>query len=118
VINGERTANPPLFTHAQVNHYALRSMDSFLVKRARGRANHSHHVLGMEYWERFNLNDEKDSSIDRYKTKVTKLAKELKSDPVLKDLHARAVDWHTRKAASLKMDPDMDELVNGLKAAL
>ncbi|MEN8683791.1 MAG: glycosyltransferase family 2 protein, partial [Marivita sp.] len=59
-----------------------------------------------------------DSSIDRYKTKVTKLAKELKSDPVLKELHARAVDWHTRKAASLKMDPDMDELVNGLKAAL
>ncbi|WP_416884001.1 glycosyltransferase family 2 protein [Marivita sp.] len=118
VINGERTANPPLFTHAQVNHYALRSMDSFLVKRARGRANHSHHVLGMEYWERFNLNHEKDTSIDRYKTKVTKLAKELKSDPVLADLHARAVDWHKRKAASLKIDPDMDDLVNGLKAAL
>jgi hypothetical protein len=118
IINGQRTNNPPLFTHAQVNHYALRSMDSFLVKRARGRANHSHHVLGMEYWERFNLNDEEDTSIDRYKTKAGKLAKELKSDPVLKDLHARAVDWHKRKAASLRMDPDMDELVNGLKAAL
>lgn len=118
IINGQRTDNPPLFTHAQVNHYALRSMDSFLVKRARGRANHSHHVLGMEYWDRFNLNDETDTSIDRYKTKSAKLAKELKSDPVLKDLHARAVDWHRRKAASLKMDPDMDDLINGLKAAL
>lgn len=118
VVKGQRTANPPLFTHAQVNHYALRSMDSFLVKRARGRANHSHHVLGLDYWERFNLNDEKDMSIDRYKTKAGKLARELKSDPVLKDLHARAVDWHKRKAASLKMDPDMDQLVEGLKAAL
>jgi hypothetical protein len=118
IIDGVRTGNPPLFTHAQVNHYALRSMDSFLVKRARGRANHSHHVLGLEYWDRFNLNDEKDMSIDRYKTKSNKLAKELKSDPVLKDLHARAVDWHKRKAASLKMDPDLDDLVNGLKAAL
>lgn len=118
IINGARTDNPPLFTHAQVNHYALRSMDSFLVKRARGRANHSHHVLGLEYWERFNLNDEKDTSIDRYKTKAGKLSKELKSDPVLKDLHERAVVWHTRKAAALRMDPDMDDLVTGLKAAL
>lgn len=118
IVNGERTDAPPLFTHAQVNHYALRSMDSFLVKRARGRANHSHHVLGMDYWERFNLNDEKDTSIDRYKSRSAKLVKEMKSDPVLKDLHDRAVDWHTRKAASLRMDPEMDELVDGLKAAL
>jgi len=118
IVKGQRTDNPPLFTHAQVNHYALRSMDSFLVKRARGRANHSHHVLGLDYWERFNLNDEKDTSIDRYKTKAGKLARELKSDSVLKDLQSRAVDWHKRKAASLRMDPDMDELVNGLKAAL
>ncbi|MFP7569478.1 glycosyltransferase family 2 protein [Marivita sp. S2033] len=118
IVNGERTDAPPLFTDAQVNHYALRSMDSFLVKRARGRANHSHHVLGMEYWDRFNLNDEKDMSIDRYKTKTAKLVKELKADPVLKDLHARAVDWHKRKAASLRMDPEMDGLVEGLKAAL
>jgi len=118
IIDGNRTENPPLFTHAQVNHYALRSMDSFLVKRARGRANHSHHVLGLEYWERFNLNDEKDISIDRYQSAAGKLAEELKSDPVLSDLHARAVDWHQRKAAALRMDPDMDELVAGLKAAL
>jgi hypothetical protein len=118
IVNGQRTEAPPLFTHAQVNHYALRSMDSFLVKRARGRANHSHHVLGLDYWERFNLNDVKDTSIDRYKTKAGKLARELKSDPDLKDLHARAVDWHKRKAASLRMDPDMDGLVNDLKSAI
>lgn len=118
VINGARTENPPLFTHAQVNHYALRSMDSFLVKRARGRANHSHHVLGMEYWEKFNLNDEADTSIDRYAERAGDLVHKLKHDPVLKDLHAKAVDWHTRKAASLKLDPDMDDLVNGLKENL
>lgn len=116
IVNGDRTENPPLFTHAQVNHYALRSMDSFLIKRARGRANHSHHVLGQEYWDRFNLNDETDTSISRYSKRSHALAAELKSDPVLADLHARAVDWHQRKAGSIKLDPDMDELVNILKA--
>ena len=115
VVNGARTDNPPLFTNAQVNHYALRSMESFLIKRARGRANHSHHVLGLDYWNKFNLNDEKDTSIDRYKDATDRLTAELKSDPVLGDLHQKAVEWHKRKAAALKMDPEMDDLTNALQ---
>jgi hypothetical protein len=116
VVNGERTQNPPVFTHAQVNHYALRSMESFLIKRARGRANHSHHVLGLEYWDKFNLNDEADTSITRYAEKSSALAAELKADPVLGPLHERAVEWHRRKAASMRMDPEMDPLVESLMA--
>ncbi|WP_439143432.1 glycosyltransferase family 2 protein [Planktotalea sp.] len=118
VIDGARTDNPPLFTHAQVNHYALRSMESFLIKRARGRANHSSHVLGMDYWNKFNLNDEKDTSIDRYKASNRKLVKKLKSDKVLGELHEKAVEWHQRKAAAMKMDPEMDELTNALQASV
>ena len=118
VVDGKRTDNPPLFTHAQVNHYALRSMESFLIKRARGRANHSSHVLGMDYWNKFNLNDEKDTSIDRYKKANRKLVKELKSDKILAELHEKAVEWHQRKAASMKMDPEMDDLTKPLQESV
>ncbi|ARE83204.1 glycosyl transferase family 2 [Roseovarius mucosus] len=118
VVNGLRTDNPPLFTHAQVNHYALRSMESFLVKRARGRANHSHHVLGKEYWDKFNLNDETDTSIARYSEQTSEWLERFKRDPQLADLHAKGVEWHRRKAASLRMDPDMDELVSAIEADL
>ncbi|WP_297772845.1 glycosyltransferase family 2 protein [uncultured Roseovarius sp.] len=118
IVNGTRTDNPPLFTHAQVNHYALRSMESFLIKRARGRANHSHHVLGQEYWEKFNLNDETDKTIERYQDKSAALLADLKSDPQLAELHARGVEWHKRKAASIRMDPEMDELVAAISADL
>jgi hypothetical protein len=116
VVNGQRTSNPPVFTHAQVNHYALRSMESFLIKRARGRANHMSHVLGMDYWNRFNLNDETDTSVSRYAPKVNDLAQELKSDPILGELYEKSVDWHKRKAASLALDPEMEDLVNELNA--
>jgi hypothetical protein len=116
VVNGARTANPPLFEHAQVNHYALRSMDSFLVKRARGRANHSHHVLGMDYWNRFNLNDERDISINRYARDANAITAEIKSDAKIADLHAQAVDWHTRKAGSIRLDPELSDLVDALSA--
>ncbi|MEN8893955.1 glycosyltransferase family 2 protein [Planktotalea arctica] len=118
VVNGERTENPPLFTHAQVNHYALRSMESFLIKRARGRANHSSHVLGMDYWNKFNLNNEKDTSIDRYKKASNKWVKEFKADKVLSELHEKAVAWHKRKAAAMRMDPEMDELTAGLQESV
>ncbi|MBQ0751328.1 MAG: glycosyltransferase family 2 protein [Roseovarius sp.] len=118
VLNGRRTDNPPLFTHAQVNHYALRSMESFLIKRARGRANHSHHVLGKEYWDKFNLNDETDTSISRYREQTAEWLERFKRDPELADLHARGVEWHQRKAASLRMDPEMDDLVKAIEADL
>ncbi|EAQ24177.1 glycosyltransferase family 2 protein [Roseovarius sp. 217] len=115
IVNGVRTENPPLFTHAQVNHYALRSMESFLIKRARGRANHSHHILGQEYWDKFNLNDETDTSISRYSARTSELLAELKSDSQLADLHQRGVEWHQRKAASIRMDPEMDTLVTAIR---
>lgn len=118
IVNGHRTENPPLFTNAQVNHYALRSMESFLIKRARGRANHSHHVLGKEYWDKFNLNDESDTSISRYDEQSSEWLEQLKRDPELADLHARGVEWHRRKAASLRMDPEMDDLVKAIEIDL
>lgn len=118
IKDGQRTDNPPLFTHAQVNHYALRSMESFLIKRARGRANHSSHVLGMEYWNKFNLNDEQDTSIERYKAKKDMLVAELKKDDVLHRLHQEAVTWHERKAKAMRMDPELDNLTTALEASV
>ncbi len=118
IVDGQRTENPPVFDHAQVNHYAVRSLDSFLIKRARGRANHSRHVLGVDYWTKFNLNAEIDTSIERYAKASNDWLRDLRKDKVLAELHAQAVEWHTRKAASLKMDPEMDALVDGLNATI
>jgi len=118
MIDGARTEVPPSFEIAQVNHYALRSLDSYLVKRARGRANHSHHVLGLEYWDKFDRNDVEDRSIRRYEARAGGIRAELHADPVLADLHARALDWHRRKAASIRMDPDNDALVTALAERL
>ncbi|MEM8980530.1 MAG: glycosyltransferase family 2 protein [Pseudomonadota bacterium] len=113
-VGGKRTEHAPLWDVAQVNHYAVRSLESFLIKRARGRANHSHHTLGVEYWEKFNLNDLPDSTIAQYRDRTRKLSAEFRADKVLGPLHEKAVDWHLRKAASIKMDPEIDPLVEAL----
>jgi hypothetical protein len=47
----------------QLNHYAVRSAESFLVKRDRGRVNHVDRDQGLNYWFRMNHNAEEDRSI-------------------------------------------------------
>ncbi len=101
----------PVFDGAQVNHYALRSADSYLVKRDRGRANHSHHVLGADYWDKFDRNEVEDHSIRRYDDRVAEILGEMKEDPRLARLHRRAVAWHSAKAAEMRADERAADLV-------
>jgi hypothetical protein len=118
IRDGKRTVNQPSFDVAQVNHYALRSVDSYLVKRARGRANHMTHVLGLDYWHKFNHNDMEDTSIRRYDDKVAEWHDRLMSDAQLKALHQVSVDWYARKADELRADPELAELIAGINATL
>lgn len=46
-----------------LNHYAVRSAESFVVKRDRGRVNHVERDQGLAYWLRMNFNMETDDSI-------------------------------------------------------
>ena len=115
---GKRTRNPPVFYHAQVNHYALRSAESFLIKRARGRANHSSHILGTPYWQRFNLNDVEDNSIRRYDISAGAWLEKFENDAELYDLHLEAVEWHRGKAKELRQDPDFLPLIEDMRHSM
>ncbi len=91
---------------AQLNHYPLGAMESFVLKAARGRAVHSDHLLGLDYWVERNWNIETDDSIHRYDTPVAAKREELAADPVLADLHAKAVAWRQAKLdALLHLEP-------------
>ncbi len=116
--NGKRTRNLPVFDCAQVNHYALRSAESFLIKRARGRANHSSHVLGTPYWDKFNLNDVEDNSIRRYDITAGAWLEKFEDDVVLYDLHLKAVDWHRNKAKELLQDSDFLPLIKDIRNSM
>ncbi|MGB0505428.1 MAG: glycosyltransferase family 2 protein [Pikeienuella sp.] len=89
-----------------LNHYAVRSVDSFLVKRDRGRVNHINRDQGIEYWSIFNRNDMFDRSILQVTERVQPITDKLKSDTKLASLHADAVAWHRAKVDELKTRPD------------
>lgn len=103
---------------AQVNHYALRSRDSFLVKRDRGRVNHSGQTMDADYWDRFSIGEVRCDAIRRYDSAVAAWRSQLFEDAVLDGLHDRAVVWHCARIAALKARPDYAHLLAALEERL
>lgn len=86
---------------AQLNHYALGAMESYLLKCARGRANRDAEEPGMSYWVERNFAVEEDRSIAALAPVSAPIRAELAADPVLGPLHAQAVDWRSARFEAL-----------------
>ncbi len=94
----------------QLNHYAVRSAESFLVKRDRGRVNHVDRDQGLSYWFRMNNNAEEETSIMRMIPAVRAEMDRLLSDPDIAAAHAHSVKMHRDKIEELKTRDDFLEL--------
>jgi len=92
------------FSHrfARLHHYAVRSIDSFLVKRDRGRTNHINADQGLDYWRLMNTNHAHDDSILVRVPAARQVYDRLIADPALAKLHEAACDWHIAKIEELK----------------
>ncbi len=98
------------YTLVQLNHYALRSAESYLIKRQRGRALHVDRSIGLNYWVRMDWSDYKDVSIKRNIPRLRAELARLKADPQLARLHQAGLDWHRARAAELHRNPEFEEL--------
>lgn len=103
VISALSTDN---FQLAQVNHYALGSMQSYLLKCDRGRANREAQAFDMGYWVDRNFADATDETILMLDGQTQPLVDAWKSDPTLRALHDSAVTWrHLRFAGLMQEEP-------------
>lgn len=94
----------------QLNHYALRSAEAFLVKRQRGRALHVDRSIGLSYWMRMDWNSHPDRTIQRNIPRVRAEMARLLEDPELRRLHEAGVAWHKAKVAELRALPEFEDL--------
>lgn len=92
------------FQLAQLNHYALGSMQSYLVKCDRGRANRDASAFDMGYWVDRNFSDAEDRSILSLTPFLQPLIDHLKSDQTLGALHDKAVAWRQLRFAALTQE--------------
>ena len=94
----------------QLNHYALRSAESFLIKRRRGRALHVDRAIGINYWIRMDWSDFRDITIKRNIPRLRVEYDRLMEDGELRKAHEDGVAWHKAKAKELRKLPEFANL--------
>ncbi|KNG92392.1 glycosyltransferase family 2 protein [Pseudaestuariivita atlantica] len=102
---------------ATLNHYALRSLDSYLVKNDRGDVNRDHRAFDDTYWRERNDAAYEDRSIARYLPGLEAALADLKSDPEIAALHAECVARHIAKRDHLLTQDSYREMQAQLRAA-
>ncbi|MDJ1008374.1 MAG: glycosyltransferase family 2 protein [Paracoccaceae bacterium] len=90
----------------QLNHYAVRSAESFLVKRERGRANHVARDQGLNYWFRMNNNAETGAVNPAMLPAFEAEKARLLALPGVAAAHGEGIRRHRARIAELRADPD------------
>ncbi|RRH74765.1 glycosyltransferase family 2 protein [Falsigemmobacter faecalis] len=113
--NGWRSTNETWgYDWVQLNHYAVRSAESFLVKRDRGRVNHVDRDQGLHYWFRMNHNVVEDQSLHSRLPMLQAEWDRLMADPETRAAHEDAVRAHRAKIAELRATAKFEEFYQDL----
>lgn len=102
---------------ATLNHYALRSLDSYLVKNDRGDVNRENRAFDDTYWRERNDPAWQDTSIARYLPELEAALEALKADVEIGALHAEAVRLHREKRDALLAQPAYMQMQEQLRHA-
>ncbi|QUJ77867.1 glycosyltransferase family 2 protein [Sulfitobacter albidus] len=87
--------------HATLNHYALRSLDSYLVKNDRGDVNRANRAFDDTYWRERNDPAWEDTSIQRHLPALAAEMDALKARGGIGALHEASVTAHRAKRDAL-----------------
>jgi len=102
---------------ATLNHYALRSLDSYLVKNDRGDVNRENRTFDTAYWRNRNDDMISDTRIRKYLPRLKAETERLKALPGVGALHDLACTRHRETLARLMADPVYVALREELRGA-
>ena len=102
---------------ATLNHYALRSLESYLVKIERGDVNRENRAFDDSYWRARNDDAHFDDSILAYLPRLELELARLRALEGVAALHDHCVARHREKIARLQRDPALARLRDRLLEA-
>ncbi len=101
----------------QLNHYAVKSVDSYAIRKMRGNVNNKKDKYNSDYWSLQDRNEVRDDTMLRYSDRRNAIMAQLLEDPVLNRLHLAAIDRAEARLAELKQTDAYHELVADLAKA-
>ncbi len=101
----------------QLNHYAVKSVDSYAIRKMRGNVNFKKDKYNSDYWSLQDRNEVRDETMLRYSAARNAIIDQLLADPVLARLHRAAVDRAEARLAELRQTEEYHHLVADLARA-
>lgn len=102
------------FDWAQMNHYAVKSIDSYAIRRLRGNVNNKADKYNADYWALQDRNEVSDTRILRHAPARAAIMAQLLADPVLRGLHEAALARVEARLAELRGTKAYADLRAGL----
>ena len=117
-LSGWRSTKPTLgYKLAELNHYAVKSYEAYLLRRVRGNVNNKEDKYNAAYFALFDRNEIEVRKIHRHLRGTKKKMAEILSDPVMRKLQDEALAFHTVRVETLRAAGEYDHWIAELKAA-
>lgn len=98
----------------QMNHYAVKSVDSYAVRKFRGNVNNKKDKYNADYWSLQDRNEIEDRAVLGAKSRRVEIMAALLEDPVLAKLHFAALNRIEVRLAEYKDTPEYQQLKSDL----
>ncbi|MEM8849597.1 MAG: glycosyltransferase family 2 protein [Pseudomonadota bacterium] len=99
-----------------MHHYPLRSLEAYILKKNRGRANHIKEDLGLDYWDKWNMTGGRDTGLVDGAPGFAEVLATLRSDRKVRRLHKEGVEGHKEQVRDLLEDDRYRALWDTLRA--
>ncbi len=101
----------------QLNHYAVKSVESYALRKLRGNVNNKADKYNSDYWSLQDRNEVPDDTMLRYSARRNDIIATLLTDPEVNRLHFAALARAEARLAELRQTDAYHELVAGLAKA-
>lgn len=117
-LSGWRSTKPTLgYKWAELNHYAVKSYEAYLLRRVRGNVNNKEDKYNAAYFALFDRNEIEATNALRHLRGTKKKMAQILSDPEMRRLQDRALEFHAARVEKLRGSGDYDTWVEELKQA-
>ena len=117
-LSGWRSTKPTLgYKWVELNHYAVKSYEAYLLRRVRGNVNNKEDKYNAAYFALFDRNEEEHMNATRHAKGVKKKMAQILSDPIMRELQDKALEFHAKRVEMLRSSGEYEQWVKDLKEA-
>lgn len=117
-LSGWRSTKPTLgYRLVELNHYAVKSYEAYLLRRVRGNVNNKEDKYNAAYFALFDRNEIEETNALRHAKGTKKKMAQILSDPVMRKLQDEALAFHADRVRKLRDSGEYDHWLSELKEA-